>query len=401
MSDNVIIVGAGASVDAGVPVLRNFVDTMWEIAIRGRIGDKVLEDSDKEIFKRAMAVRDDLNEYHGRAAFDDRNIEDILSLLTFNQMAGGRGTRTDIPSITKAIARTIELTCKVRHSGSLNSVQQEGSDIYRRFWRGFVRHVDSLKRQLPAIISFNYDLVFERSFLQSFVGMDYSPFDESKPFPFDRVSIDYHYDQLDDHQYSRKFVSFRGASMVPKQGVRLVREIPASDRRALSIPILKLHGSVNFPQPASRKRESSASKAIDPDFTDLPRALDDPYILPPIFNKTSSGPTVMWKEALNQLREAKNVTIVGYSLPRTDIYMQYFLKSALGPNLNLNKITVFNPLLYNEGRQEMEDRYASCFAPQLRNRIVFKPHHERYEGQPGTFEHFVDLLESDPAKLFF
>ena len=111
----------------------------------------------------------------------------------------------------------------------------------------------------------------------------------------------------------------------------------------------------------------------------------------------------MWTSALDHLRSAKNVVVVGYSLPQTDIYMQYFLKAALGPNLDLNKLIVFDPVLFSSstGCAEMKHRYESCFSPQLRSRIFFDPIVNTPSTQQGTAEAFVRMLESEPAALLF
>ena len=111
----------------------------------------------------------------------------------------------------------------------------------------------------------------------------------------------------------------------------------------------------------------------------------------------------MWTAALEHLRSAKNVVVVGYSLPQTDIYMQYFLKAALGPNLDLNRLIVFDPVLYStsDGCAEMKHRYESCFSPQLRRRITFDPFVNPPSVQQGTADAFVRKLESEPETLLF
>lgn len=109
------------------------------------------------------------------------------------------------------------------------------------------------------------------------------------------------------------------------------------------------------------------------------------------------------------IRKAKNskksIVVVGYSLPQTDIYMQYFLKAALGPNMNLNKIFVFDPVLFRDNvhSEAMKGRYEACFAPQLRRRIEFRPDtsHVSTNTEPGTADHFIQLLESNRAGLIF
>ena len=85
--------------------------------------------------------------------------------------------------------------------------------------------------------------------------------------------------------------------------------------------------------------------------------------------------------------------------------MQFFLKAALGPNQNLNKINVFDPILWhdNEHSKSMIDRFESCFSEQIRPRIDFKPGalSENSKLMMGTTKHFVNVLSNAPEKIFF
>ncbi len=117
--NNVLILGAGSSFDAGIPLLSGFVDKMWEFALRRTANGNPLTSADIETFDRAVNVRNDLSAYHGRASFDDRNIEDLLSILSFNALAGDRTDRAKLEAFNQAITRTIELSCAVQHPGGL------------------------------------------------------------------------------------------------------------------------------------------------------------------------------------------------------------------------------------------------------------------------------------------
>jgi hypothetical protein len=117
MTENVIILGAGFSYDAGIPVLSNFIERMWEYSIRGVAGDINLTNEDKNILSEALDIRREMDGYHGRVAFDDRNIEDILSMLAFNLLGGGTSDRNKLKAFTNAISKTIELSCNVTHPG--------------------------------------------------------------------------------------------------------------------------------------------------------------------------------------------------------------------------------------------------------------------------------------------
>ena len=104
-----------------------------------------------------------------------------------------------------------------------------------------------------------------------------------------------------------------------------------------------------------------------------------------------------------RLRAAKNIVIVGYSMPRTDVYMQYFLKAAFGPNINLDKVSVFDPVLFSSGdaRNAMEDRYSECFSSRFRERIEFRPPAKSRETRQGSFGHFVDVIGGAPKAILF
>ena len=168
---------------------------------------------------------------------------------------------------------------------------------------------------------------------------------------------------------------------------------------------LKPHGSLNWEKSLSPDLAKAKANEIRPNQFPM-KSLEAPLILPPIFNKMNSPQiNVVWKAALEILREAKNIVIVGYSLPRTDIYMQYFLKSAVGPNQNLQKIIVFDPVLFREDERtkQMESRYKECFAPQFTNRITFRPPTGPAvtKDRLGTFFHFLQTIRYHPNQVLF
>ena len=208
MTDNVIILGAGASVDAGVPLLDKFVDKMLEFGQKGQVGDKALSDEDLKIFGEATKVRKELDGYHGRAAFDDRNIEDILSILSFNLMVGGKKERNKLGWMIKAIARTIELTTTAKFDNKRTREIQadEGMTIYLDFWHNLF-NVFSKQRHFPAIISFNYDLVLERALFQLLINTYFRQFDEYR-FPSDGIILKYYYDALENFSYQVRYITY-------------------------------------------------------------------------------------------------------------------------------------------------------------------------------------------------
>ena len=173
----------------------------------------------------------------------------------------------------------------------------------------------------------------------------------------------------------------------------------------IEIPYLKLHGSLNWCSRTIATQSEQVNMDLMP--LDFPtQAVQTPLILPPVFNKmNASNVNPVWMRGLEILRKAKHIIIVGYSLPKTDIYMQYFLKSAVGPNNNLQWITVFDPTLFRNdaANEEMRSRYQECFSQQFQDRIVFQPKVNEMisESERGKFSHFVEILLNSQRDLMF
>ncbi len=351
-----------------------------------------------ETLRKALNIRKELDGYHGRVTFDDRNIEDILSMLSFNILGGGSSDKEKLQTFLDAISVTIELSCNVKHPGypknSTFKAINEGNEIYRRFWHSLFKFYQD-KNTFPTIITFNYDLVLERSLFQTTINTIYGY--PSNRVPFESFFIDYNYQYIAPEFFKIKYASYNDLKYENVQGT-ILEKIPDKDNeKCLSIEILKLHGSLNFP---SSPMENISVGSM------LTSNISNPYIIPPVSNKSSSGAgDKIWRTALIRLRECKNIVFVGYSLPITDMYMQYFLKAALGPNHDLNKVYIFDPVLWreNESSQLMKQRYKNCFAEQLRQRLIFKPNTSstKLQNLYGTTNHFVQLLEKSPEELFF
>lgn len=408
MSDTVFIFGAGFSYDSGIPLLSGFVDQMLRFYNQGKCNGKNLSEDDLDLFRKADEIRNELDGYHGRARFDDRNIEDLLSILSFNEMTESANKESKLNTMTRAIARTIELSCNItaQTMGPFTRrsmrTRLTGPDVYREFWQYLIRACRNGKSE-PSIITFNYDLVLERSLLQTLYGV---AFWDDNPFPLRTVEIYYRYKNFDPYFFSLEHASYRSGSEPNQRKNKKVGGFEDEDpedraeRESLRFDILKLHGSLNFPNPDGKRSNPFGDNPI------IGRSLDDPYILPPVFNKMgSAAPLEMWKRALDVLRRAKRIVIVGYSLPRTDVYMQYFLKAGIGPNKYLDRVVVFDPVLHytHSGNTDMRERFSNCFSQQMNSRLVFQPSVQSCKPGtlPGTTAHFVEMLRANPDFLMY
>jgi hypothetical protein len=193
-----------------------------------------------------------------------------------------------------------------------------------------------LHRDPPAVITFNYDLVFERALWEYFHWVPNHPL---KPVVCS-CKIRYYVEPYD-------FVIKGSPSMnAPLPFFRA--EFQYNHEDEVEIPYLKLHGSLNWCSRLMASMMPRAGEKLLPAGR-LTQVVESPLILPPVFNKMNAGDvSAVWQKALELLRGAKYIIIVEYSLPKTDSYMQYFLKSAVGPNSNLQWIKVFDPVLFRK-----------------------------------------------------
>ena len=384
-ADNVIILGAGASVDAGIPTLADFMDTMWQLATRGTHNGLPIPEPIVQDLRDAMQATIHLDKHHGRVQFDPWNIEDLLSLLHFDAFCQDEEAAQRRRSLVKAISHTIEITCDVDCDGRPgydNTVTAE-NDSYAKFLKRLLRWViENDGAAMPKIISLNYDLVLERSLFQVFNStMPATIFPGSDGF-----AVNYHYLHAGQCLFKTSTTPVGEGKNV---AVRLVDGEPAE---YIPFDLMKLHGSLNFP----------ASKADEA--WHMASSIEDPLLIPPVASKElSEGMQPVWTAAHRALRNAKNIVFVGYSLPTTDAYMQFFLKAALGPNADLNQIIVYDPRLFkdNEENEQMRERFSECFSAPMQKRIIFEPQRPRDAPDPwkpsGTWYHFANAI-NDPRQ---
>lgn len=408
MSNNVILLGAGASFDAGIPLLGSFMDRIFELANIRRSPTRDLTKEELEILQEVIEIRDSMERYQPRVAINQFNLEQVLSILSFEALVGVEGGEQKLEAFKKAISLTIELTCSVTHHGKLNTIHEDGPEVYRNFWDSLLTLHHNRLDELPTILSFNYDLVLERALFQLAVGKHIGgrkPKVRGKGF-----NLNYHHPACAPAAFSLKPGRYRGDGAgfdeVPGTFLEAFLDYDEATSEFIEISLLKLHGSLNF----SENEEPTPWSPL--------KIATVPQIIPPVFNKANATfGTPIWKAGLDALRTCKNLIICGYSLPTTDSYMQYFLKAALGPNRNLNQIFVFDPLLFqdpaNQAGEELKQRYSECFAPQMHGKIIFQPNTPRTRGKvvvkdasnpqthPGTFAHMVELFTKDPEAILF
>jgi len=133
-------------------------------------------------------------------------------------------------------------------------------------------------------------------------------------------------------------------------GIQTTLEKPLSPSKTT---ILKLHGSCNW----ALRHEQDASLRVDHAdvfFDEVGAGSQDPAplgstsdygtsLIVPSYLKDPSRVTVLrsvWERAYEELKEAKNLVVLGYSLPNADFFVQRLFREAIGKNRSLNSIVL-------------------------------------------------------------
>lgn len=340
MSETVFILGAGASKEAGAPLIGEFLDIskrLWKQ--KARIAD--------DEFRVVFDAITKLQIVHSKASLEIRNIEEVFAAFEMAQTLGVSLVAGSIPEALVScsrtvIAQTIEQTLFFPRNSDEPRVPYPPK-AYESFAK-LVLHLqkEATTKQTVSVITFNYDPAVEYCF-------------HSAQIPFS-----YCLDGMSD---------------------------------TAAVPLLKLHGSLNWGEcPDCERvvpwelsdvlRENLFSKVNDSAMI-LPisssfslfahckkQPVKGPFIVPPTFNKTKYHRllSTVWSRAAKELSEAENIFVSGYSLQDSDAFFRYlYALGTIGPVLD--HFWVFDP----DQSGEVEARFRELLGTSARERFkLFK-----------------------------
>lgn len=302
---NVYILGAGFSVDRGLPTIRNFMLVMRDAHEWLESQNRTLE---ANAIKDVLDFRLDAASAAYRIKLDLENIEELFSLASAS-------SRKLTKQIRIAIAATLDYKIKTtlepnvgfqinkKHlnfpdswkiTDNTDFVPLSGIDVSCPAYEFYLQTLLgswSNKNQINTntIISFNYDLIVEDA--------------------LKKLSIPYRY------------------GIEPKEST------------SEDIQLLKLHGSINW-----GLRTKSTSYEIYSTYSDLLDSGLSPQIVPPTWRKIFTGQlTKVWDNSLDALEKATRIIVIGFSMPETDSHFKYLMASGLQKNVSLREILFVNP----------------------------------------------------------
>ncbi len=333
MAENVFILGAGASFDAGAPLMSNFLDRAEDLFLQDAYRDK--QGQIKKVFD-AIAL---LQGVYSKSKLDLINIEALFGVIEMSRIIKklGEYESEQIDEIRQALILLIVLTLEQSIKYPLKQGQIEPTSSYRSFVSEINQHTQF---ENTAIITFNYDIALDLAIADGGHTVNYN-----------------------------------------------------LTQKGSGVDLLKLHGSTNW----MKEENSHEIFALDPNHVrgrffnsiqdstkvelcnSLPRLLAKenigksfeglPVIVPPTWNKTEYHGTIttVWEAAARHLGEARNIYVMGYSLPESDSFFRYLYALGTLSNTRIRRFWVFDP----DNSGALKDRYGNLLGEGIKSRFRY------------------------------
>ena len=338
MAKTVFVFGAGASVTSGTPLMKDFIDSADDLRSDPTSG---VSHEDFRLFFEVLQNR--LPQLHSKSVVELGNIESVFGIVEMARLVG-RLPLTDpgdierVASATRRVlAETIERRCRFKREADRWVPPRDYLSIV-----GWIER-ERLAQQPGevALISFNYDVALDFALHWSLVPADYC----------------------------------------------------LGDQQPATVPLLKLHGSLNWSlcrkcktitpislarifqvEPRGDFREGGttaailATRCLTTNGAHCPEspATDDPGIAPPSWNKTQYHESFarVWQRAAREIAEAREIYVVGYSFPPSDAFFRDLLALGLFGSTRLKRFEVVDP------DATVAARFRELLGPESKSRFV-------------------------------
>lgn len=348
MSETVFILGAGASKHAGAPLMKDFLSTADNL--------RRSNTATKHIFDKVFNIIDSLQSVHSKSRLGLDNIENVFAALEMGQLIRKLPDIPDseTPELVSAMKQLITKTLEASIVFPVSEKQIRPPGTYDYFAK-FVKAINNNGSQNNcSIITFNYD-----------VALDYA---------------------LHFNLYPPNY---------------------CLDNSNSGIPLLKLHGSINWARCTCGKiipwniGDYTSKREFISTTTDVPsqhyfhigsellksglkhcdKAIEpDPMIVPPTWNKQRYHNEIaqVWTRAAKELANAENIFIIGYSFPESDYFFHYLY--ALG---SIGKTRIKRFWVCNSNR-EIANRFKSIIGQDVVDKFSIP--------DPGAFEYVLSAI---------
>lgn len=360
MSNVVFILGAGASKQAGAPLMGNFLDVANDLLRTGQV-----DGSAKESFERVFNAIGGLQVVHSKAQLDLNNIEAVFTAFELgNVIQRLPGTEPAaiagaIADLKKLIVKTLEATLSFpRHGTEIRAPKPYGE------FAAVIKYLvsNAFPTQTSAVITFNYDLAADIALYRAGLGPNYAV--------DNKRNSERHVDLLKLHG---------SLNWATERSERRICPIHLSD-------YLRAHRISSFYDEIGTiqiqigtQLEKYFAKQSNPSIV----VEAEPVIVPPSWNKADYHHALsdVWASAARHLSEAEHIFVIGYSLPETDSFFRHLFALGSVGSSALRNLVVFNP------DPSVDGRFRSLLGPGAL---------ARYRFEALTFEQAIEAIK----KLF-
>lgn len=381
---NVYLLGAGFSAAAGAPLIHNFLDRSRAFldAPFGFIGES--NAAQREPFDTVFKYKQDMSRAAYKVKIDLDNIEELFGLVEISsRLDHGRQKIRDCTAMM--IARTLDWATR---DISRRPKIRIGSFPDAALWfRQFGLSPESFHVEKTAGGDF-IDMDLYTYFAALITGI----FDDSSQRRFCNDSvITFNYDLVLDYALYQ-------ANIAPDYHLPSPVEDPHWKPPSRTCSLLKLHGSTNWgvcskcrTQLRIAYRQPSPSPLwYPPQCCPQCRSMEQffqPLLVPPSWDKSGHRDilTPVWAKAVEELKAAKRICVIGYSMPKSDAFFRYLLTLALAENERLSDLIVVDlarPVIGPTRQEEtLETRWKELLEPMFV--------HRRFHYHPEGFVDYV------------
>jgi NAD-dependent SIR2 family protein deacetylase len=351
---NVFILGAGFSANAGAPLMKDFMERANGLWLDPRLG---LPREHHETFESVFDFLRRLDSAQARITLDFENIEHLFGLAEMDLEFGEGGREGFRQHLLSLILQTLERSMGQGPFGSvpMSVVWSPGSRSSRNVGANYGELFAALasRRWLGGSYGWENTLSSDRICRDTIITMNYDCFTDDALLKLG-IRPDY---RLPEEAYPKDFTDLH-----------------------FRMSLLKLHGSTNWFRCDSGTCNGrifvlggGTSKRQEYLFKRMPcprcgHAAIEPVIVPPAWTKGNYREmlTPVWSHAIQAIREAGRIFIIGYSMPESDTFFQYMLALALKENHDIYRVIVVNR------NSHTLDRYGGLFQQPFRERRLVR-----------------------------
>ena len=362
---NVYILGAGFSQPAGAPLINDFLDRSRSFLDEplGHFGE--FNRAQREPFEAVFKYKNAMARAREKVLIDLDNIEELFGLVEISlRLDPAQQPIRD--STALMISRTLEWATQdasIRSRVQIAPCPDDGG-----WFRNQGFSPDSIQsNNTAAVHSIHMDIY--TYFAALVVGLLDDP--KQRRFRSDSI-ITFNYDLVLDY-------ALHQVGVIPDYHLPTPVEDPDWKPPRPTYPLFKLHGSSNWGVCSKCHGlciGQNSRPPNEPIWYPLQRCVGCqkqsymPLLVPPSWDKTGHRDILapVWDKAVKELKSAKRICVIGYSMPKSDSFFKYLLALALAENDRLT-----NLIVVDKG-QEVLDRWKDFLEPMFaKRRFDFHP----------------------------